>query len=76
MSRKMFILFQVKLKKIENKNYEIVFVNDFSDDNTISELSKLSKLNSKIIYFDNKKKDLVELLILVLTNLVVNTYVL
>ena len=25
-------------KKIENKNYEIVFVNDFSDDNTISEL--------------------------------------
>ena len=45
-------------KKIENKNYEIVFVNDFSDDNTISELSKLSKLNSKIIYFDNKKKGL------------------
>ena len=44
--------------KIENKNYEIVFINDFSEDNTLNELSNLSKLNNKIIYFNNSKKGL------------------
>ena len=43
-------------KKIENKNYEIVFINDFSEDNTIKELTKLNKLNEKIKFFDNQKK--------------------
>ena len=45
-------------KKIENKNYEIVFINDFSEDNTIKELTKLNKLNEKIKFFDNQKKGL------------------
>ena len=45
-------------KKIENKNYEIVFINDFSEDNTIKELIKLNKLNEKIKFFDNQKKGL------------------
>lgn len=45
-------------KKIENKNYEIVFINDFSEDNTIKELTKLNKLNDKIKFFDNQKKGL------------------
>ena len=44
--------------KIENSNYEVVFINDFSNDNTIKELKKLSETNKKINYFDNKKKGL------------------
>ena len=45
-------------RKIENSNYEIVFINDFSEDSTEAELEKLSELNKKIIYFKNKKKGL------------------
>jgi len=45
-------------KKIENSNYEIVFINDFSEDSTTEELIKLSESNKKIIYFNNKKKGL------------------
>ncbi len=45
-------------KKIENRNYEIVFINDFSEDNTQNELKNLSKSNEKIIYFNNQKKGL------------------
>ena len=33
-------------KKIENKNYEIVFINDFSEDNTIKQI----KLKNKIFW--------------------------
>ena len=44
--------------KIENKNYEIVFINDFSEDKTLKELSSLSKSNNKIIYFNNSRKGL------------------
>ena len=44
--------------KIENKNYEIVFINDFSEDNTLNEFSNFSKLNNKIIFFNNSKKGL------------------
>jgi len=44
--------------KIENKNYEIVFINDFSEDNTLNELSNLSKSDNKIIYFNNSRKGL------------------
>jgi dolichol-phosphate mannosyltransferase len=45
-------------KKIKNSNYEIVFINDYSEDSTVQELEKLSKLNNKIIYFNNEKKGL------------------
>ena len=44
-------------KKIENSNYEIVFINDYSEDSTEEELLKLSTLNNKIIHFNNKKID-------------------
>ena len=43
-------------RKIVNSNYEIVFINDFSEDSTEAELEKLSGLNKKIIHFKNKKK--------------------
>ena len=45
-------------KKIENSNYEIVFINDYSEDSTVQELEKLSESNNKIIYFNNQKKGL------------------
>ena len=45
-------------KKIENSNYEIVFINDFSEDSTEEELVQLSESNKKIIHFKNKKKGL------------------
>ena len=45
-------------KKIENSNYEIVFINDFSEDSTEKELIKLSESNEKIIHFKNQKKGL------------------
>jgi len=45
-------------KKIENSNYEIVFINDFSKDSTVKELIKLSESDHKIVYYDNKKKGL------------------
>ena len=44
--------------KIENQNYELLFINDFSNDNTEDEIKKLQKLNSKITYFNNKNKGL------------------
>ena len=46
------------LKKIKTNNYEIVFINDFSQDKTIEELDKLKLLNSNIIYYNNNKKGL------------------
>ena len=45
-------------KKIKNSNYEIVFINDYSEDSTVQELEKLSESNNKIIFFNNQKKGL------------------
>lgn len=44
------------VSKIDHQNYEIVFINDFSLDNTENELIKLTSLNSKIFYYNNNKK--------------------
>jgi len=44
------------IKKIKTNNYEIVFINDFSQDQTIEELDKLKQLNSNIVYYNNDKK--------------------
>ena len=46
------------IKKIKTNNYEIVFINDFSQDQTIEELNKLKQLNSNIVYYNNDKKGL------------------
>ena len=62
--------------KIENKNYEIVFINDFSEDNTLIELSNLSKSNNKIIYFNNSRKGLGGAIDLEFKNPTENLYVL
>ena len=46
------------IKKIKTNNYQIVFINDFSQDETIEELNKLKQLNSNIVYYNNDKKGL------------------
>jgi dolichol-phosphate mannosyltransferase len=45
-------------KKIDNPNFEILFINDFSEDSTKEELEKICKLNQKVVYFDNNRKGL------------------
>ena len=37
-------------KKIACSNYEILFINDFSEDQTEDGLIKLSKTNDKVVY--------------------------
>lgn len=44
--------------KYKKEDYEIIFINDFSSDQTLIKLEQVSNKNSNIIYFDNKKKGL------------------
>ena len=53
-----YIIIEEIKKKIKNENYEILFINDFSEDSTKDELEKICKSNSKIAYFDNDRKGL------------------
>ena len=46
------------ITKISIQSYEILFINDFSEDNTERELIKLNTSNTKIIYYNNTKKGL------------------
>ena len=45
-------------EKIKNSNFEIVFINDFSEDSTEADLKKICELDSKIFYYNNTKKGL------------------
>ena len=49
-----------KLSKINKKikEYEIIFIDDFSSDNTMSFLKRFNKLNKKIKFYKNIKKGL------------------
>ena len=46
------------LSKIFCKNFELLFVNDFSEDNSENELKKLTEKYSQIKYINNEKKGL------------------
>ena len=46
------------LSKIFCKNFELIFVNDFSEDNSENELKKLTEKYSQIKYINNEKKGL------------------
>ena len=46
------------ITKISIQSYEILFINDFSEDNTEKELIKLSTQNTKTVYHNNTKKGL------------------
>ena len=45
-------------KEIINSNYELLFVNDFSEDDTIKVIEKLKIHNNKIRFVNNQKKGL------------------
>ena len=44
--------------EISNPNYELLFVNDYSQDNTLSVIEELQLKNNKIRYVNNQKKGL------------------
>ena len=44
--------------EISNSNYELLFVNDYSQDNTVSVIEELQLKNNKIRYVNNQKKGL------------------
>jgi len=44
--------------EISNSNYELLFVNDYSQDNTLSVIEELQLKNNKIRYVNNQKKGL------------------
>jgi dolichol-phosphate mannosyltransferase len=46
------------ITKISIQSYEILFINDFSEDNTERELIKLNTPNTKVVYYNNIKKGL------------------
>ena len=46
------------LSKIFCKNFELLFINDFSEDNSENELKKLTEKYSQIKYINNEKKGL------------------
>ena len=41
------------IQKIATPSYEIIFINDFSEDDTEKELIKLNATNIKIVYYNN-----------------------
>lgn len=46
------------ISKISTQDYEILFINDFSEDNTENELITLGTKNNKIVHHNNLKKGL------------------
>ncbi len=44
--------------EISNSNYELLFVNDYSQDNTVNVIEELQFKNNKIRYVNNQKKGL------------------
>ena len=45
-------------KEITNPNYELLFVNDFSEDDTIKVIEEIKVKNKKIRYVNNENKGL------------------
>ncbi len=52
------IIYENIKKKIEIENYQIIFINDFSRDNTENKIKKLSTKDKKIFLYNNIKKGL------------------
>ncbi len=51
-------IFEQLQSKLKNLSYEIIFINDFSTDNTVSVVKKLIETNAQINVYDNQKKGL------------------
>ena len=44
--------------KLKISSYEVIFINDYSTDNTSKIISELIKVNNKVFYYENKNKGL------------------
>ena len=44
--------------KLKISSYEVIFINDYSTDNTPKIISELIKVNNKVFYYENKNKGL------------------
>ena len=51
-------IFEQLQSKLKNLSYEIIFINDFSTDNTVSVVKKLIETNAQINVYDNQRKGL------------------
>ena len=51
-------IFEYFSKNLENTNYEVLIINDFSQDNTLSNAKSLFSENKNFKVFDNQKKGL------------------
>ena len=45
-------------KELNNIEHEIILINDYSSDNTLSKIKEISQRNNNFVYLDNKKKGL------------------
>ena len=52
------IIYQNITKKIKITNYQIIFINDFSSDNTENKIRELSIKDNKVLLYNNNKKGL------------------
>ena len=52
------IIYENIKKKIETENYQIIFINDFSSDNTENKIKELSTNDKKIFLYNNSKRGL------------------
>ena len=50
------IMYENILKKIAIKDYEIIFINDHSQDNTEKNIKNLTEKDDKVKLLNNKKK--------------------
>ena len=45
-------------KELVNIEHEIILINDYSSDNTLSKITEISQKNNNFVCLDNKKKGL------------------
>ena len=43
-------------RELNDIEYEIILINDYSSDNTLSKIREISMKNNNFVYLDNKKK--------------------
>ncbi len=52
------IVYKNIINKISTENFQIIFINDFSEDNTENKIKELSNTDKKVFLYNNSKKGL------------------